>query len=180
MSQMRLVILFISSLIISGCAENQLIKTIKTFQSAVIQIPNDLMVVENKSISNYSDTLCPIKMLVFFDSSCCSACQIKRLSDYCPLFDQAKISNRYDVMILFSPLPEICPEVIELLFMANYPYPVYIDHSGSFSEINKHIPEDNRFHSFLLNKEGHPVFVGNPLASDRMMELFKEALESLE
>ena len=37
-----------------------------------------------------------------------------------------------------------------------------------------------RFHSFLLDKEGHPVFVGNPLASDRMMELFKEALESLE
>ena len=32
----------------------------------------------------------------------------------------------------------------------------------------------------LLDKEGHPVFVGNPLASDRMMELFKEALESLE
>jgi len=32
----------------------------------------------------------------------------------------------------------------------------------------------------ISNYSGHPVFVGDPLASDRMMELFKEALESLE
>ena len=32
----------------------------------------------------------------------------------------------------------------------------------------------------ISNYSGHPVFVGDPLASDMMMELFKEALESLE
>lgn len=65
-------------------------------------------------------------------------------------------------------------------YVLDFPYLVYVDYSGSFAETNMSIPEDNRFHSFLLNKEGRPVFVGNPLASDRMMELFKEALESLE
>ena len=45
-------------------------------------------------------------------------------------------------------------------YVLDFPYLVYVDYSGSFAETNMCIPEDNRFHSFLLNKEGHPCSWG--------------------
>ena len=42
------------------------------------------------------------------------------------------------------------------------------------------LPDDKRFHSFLLDRDGHPVFIGNPTANEQLWVLFKEVLANLE
>ena len=102
------------------------------------------------------------------------------MSDCLPLYELSDSIGTFRIVTIFAPRQEEYDEVIRQLMVLDFPYPVYVDFDGSFRKANPCIPEDKRFHSFLLDKEGHPVFVGDPLASDRMMELFKEALESLE
>lgn len=61
----------------------------------------------------------------------------------------------------------------------DFPYPVYVDFNCSFRKLNTGIPEDVRFHSFLLDKNGHPVFVGNPNANETLNHLFEKVLSGL-
>ena len=81
--------------------------------------------------------------------------------------------------MIFSPKEEEYDALVKELMIADYPYPIYVDYNGVFRKLNPQIPEDRRFHCFLLDKNGYPVFVGNPVASERMMELFKTALDRL-
>ena len=66
------------------------------------------------------------------------------------------------------------------LMRLNYPYALYVDIDGSFEKANPGLPDDKRFHSFLLDRDGHPVFIGNPAASEQLWMLFKEVLANLE
>ena len=83
-------------------------------------------------------------------------------------------------MTVFSPRQEEYDEVMKQLILLDFPYPVYIDFSGSFRGGNAEtIPEDRRFHVFLMDVNGHPVFVGNPMSGEDLMVLFEKALSGL-
>ena len=43
--------------------------------------------------------------------------------------------------------------------------------------MNRDIPDDRRFHSFLIDVDGHPVYIGNPTANDELLALFDEIIE---
>ena len=83
-------------------------------------------------------------------------------------------------MSIFSPSVEEYDEVLKNLIYRDFEYPVYIDFSGSFRQKNDCIPKDCLFHNFLIDSNGHPVFVGNPIASDDLWNLFNKALSSIE
>lgn len=61
----------------------------------------------------------------------------------------------------------------------NFPFPVYIDEFGEFYRQNKDFPSDRRFHSFLVDADGHPVFIGNPLSSEKLWEVFENTLSKI-
>ena len=71
-------------------------------------------------------------------------------------------------------------EVVKQLMILNFPYPVYVDYSCSFRKLNSFIPDDTRFHSFVIDKNGKPVFVGNPMSGQKMMDLFIQVVSNLE
>ena len=104
-------------------------------------------------------------------------CQIGHLQNYIGLFEMADTSGLFDVVFLFSPGEEEYDNVMQQLVMLDFPYPLYIDYGCSFGRENRAIPEDDRYHCFLLGKDGRPVFVGNPLMSHELMDVFRETLE---
>ena len=69
-------------------------------------------------------------------------------------------------------------EVKFQLSIANHPEHIYIDSFNTFSKINQHIPTDQRFHSFLVDSNGKPIFVGNPLSNMRLAEIFHDIIQS--
>lgn len=79
-------------------------------------------------------------------------------------------------MTVFSPIAEEVGDVIEELSLSDFPFSIYVDQCSDFRKHNGFIPKDHRFQCFLINED--PVFVGNPLADDRLWSLFMTALET--
>lgn len=115
---------------------------------------------------------------MYHDSLSCNSCQINHLNDYLCIYEKAETMS-FEVLTIFSPCQDEYDEVIKRLMILDFPCSVYVDLDGSFRRATSCIPEDPRFHSFLLDKDGHPIFVGNPIASDSMSGLFDRALAKL-
>lgn len=166
-------------IVISSCSESlKLKKTMSKFVLSHIQIPNDLQCIHKNEISAIAeDLLMPFKMIVYYDSLDCSSCRISHFMDLYPLYKMADTSN-FSIITIFSPKKEDLEEVKIQISMANYPERIYLDTNGNFCKLNESIPNDQRFHSFMLNDEGRPIFVGNPLYNSDLMDIFIKILQT--
>ena len=87
-------------------------------------------------------------------------------------------TSNFSIITIFSPKKEDLEEVKLQISMANYPKRIYLDTNGDFCKLNESIPNDQRFHSFMLNDEGRPIFVGNPLYNSELMDIFMRILQT--
>ena len=141
--------------------------------------PDDMEVYEDGRFSMaVLDSLHPVKMIIYYDSAGCSGCRISHLIEHEPLYAEAAEDGRYDVVTIFSPRQEELEDVRLQLVVQDFSFPVYVDTYGSFSRLNGEIPSDTRFHSFLIDGNGHPVMVGNPVESDAMKEILLDILDN--
>lgn len=174
----RPLLYLICFLIITSCSDIQSIKhDLRQFRKTTINLSVSCEVVKNRNISKGVLPTGKETMIVYYDSTECNKCKINHLIDFLSLYDDADNKGTYNVVTIFAPRQEEYDEVMASLMKQDFPYPIYVDFDGSFRKANRCIPEDKRFHSFLLDKDGHPVFVGNPVSSEKMHELFKRALE---
>ena len=159
--------------IISSCVERRKVKDIMLeFVTSDIIIPDDLDCVFNAETSmSYIDTLKSNKLIIYYDSLDCSSCRISHLFDLYPLYTMADTSD-FSVMTIFSPKKSEVENTRFQLMLINHTIPIYLDKNGSFAQLNNCIPTDQRFHSFLINETGKPVFVGNPLSNTKLNTLF--------
>ena len=67
-------------------------------------------------------------------------------------------------------------ELIKLASKAELDFPIYIDQENCING-QKIIPDDLRFHYFLIDRDRRPVFVGHPLKGARLKELFINVCE---
>lgn len=174
----RLVIFMcILSTSLISCGDRANIKrAMSEFIDTEIIIPGDLDCIYNRQLSKINkDTLKSLQFVVYCDSLECSACRISHISDLYPLYDMADTSS-FSVIMVFSPKLSEVSDVQNQLKIANHPIPIYIDVNRTFSQLNKSIPSDHRFHYFLLNENNRPEFVGNPLSSTQLFTLFSERI----
>lgn len=173
------VFIYVFSTSFISCGERAIIKrTMSEFVNTEVIIPNDLDCIYDRQITKINkDTLMPLQFVIYYDSLECSTCRISHIVDIYPLYDMADTSS-FSVITIFSPKLSDISDVQNQLKIANYPIPIYIDSKGTFSQFNKSIPSDHRFHYFLLNENNRPEFVGNPLSSSHLMELFIERISN--
>ena len=164
---------------LSGCAEQATRKMLKNFMKETIVLPDDLHSIQDRNMSTESVFKETPVLVIYHDSLACSTCQITHLIDNISLYERADTSA-FQVVTVFSPRQEEYDEVMRQLMILDFPYPIYVDFNGSFRKRNAGIPDDTRFHSFLIDKEGHPVFVGNPAANDNLLKLFDKTLTSID
>ena len=175
--------IIVLTLLISGCGkrsgDNYLIGKLESFENTDMVIPDQLEVVQDGSLSSYSlNPSINNHFVIYYDSLSCSSCQIKRLSENDYLFNLSDSLKSFDVLVIFSPKEDHVIDVIQSLLGTGCSYPVLIDTQHEFALSNPHIPSDNRFHYFLLNKESKPIFVGNPYDNDRLYNSFIKSLNN--
>jgi len=107
-------------------------------------------------------------------------CQIGQLADISGLYEFADSLGNFEVMTIFSPRMEEYNSVVNNLMVRDFEYPIYVDFKGSFRKTNLGIPDDRRLHCFLIDSDGHPIFIGNPVASNELWSLFMKTLASLD
>lgn len=118
-------------------------------------------------------------MVFFYGKDEYSSCAINNLNDYLSGFIDIEKSEKCRVVILFSPLEDDILDVQNQIRELKFPFPIYVDLYGEFYRINKDFPSDRRFHSFLIGKDAHPVFIGNPLRGEKLSKVFKMVLKKI-
>lgn len=149
------------------------------FSSTRISLPDELLCVQEGFIKKTPLGDAPYKFVYYIDSTECSSCSIAHLSAFNKLVDLSESNDSLDLVIIFSPMLKNSTTLAEDLNIYEYDFPVYIDDKGAFCGSNRHIPSNRLFHQFLINKDGLPVFVGSPLTSSEMSQLFYETLKTL-
>lgn len=168
-------------LLLSSCSERRkLSRTLREFMTLEVTIPDDIECVSGRRLKSADiDSLHQIKFFVYYDSLSCSSCGIAHLNDLIPIYNKSEDEGNFSFVTIFSPRPEKVEEVRTSLMLASPLFPVYIDVNGSFAHQNTGIPSDSRFHYFLTDSGGHPVFVGNPLGNSDLERLMDSILERL-
>ena len=83
------------------------------------------------------------------------------------------------MMLLLSNVDLNGIPVIRYLSDMAIEHPVYVDVDNEFLKLNPLIPEDRRMHAFLVNDMGYPICVGDPVKSEKMLQVFLGAVDKL-
>lgn len=116
------------------------------------------------------------KLVVFIDSLSCTSCFLNNMAVYYDINDSISMKNGHLVIVL-NPLKKSIDEVREKIVMGKYPFYCIIDKNGDFMRKNPHIPDNNMFHSFLLDKSDKIILVGDPTYNQKIKDLFLRQLK---
>lgn len=176
---LSILLLIILSVFIVGCKgkKQQIRDTLLKFETTTIELPEKALVIKDGLLSVSfipSDSL--LQYVLYYGPEDCSECAISHLMEKSAIFDLADEMGTFVPIIVFSPVPEKAEELRNSLIQRAHTFPVYIDTEGILQE--QGIPEDRLFRSFLLGKQGKPVFVGYPLANQKMEKLFRKVVNN--
>ena len=154
-------------------------KQMDEFMQSEIIFPSSFHKIESGRLSPCERIQTKPVLVFYHDSSSCSLCQINRLHDRLDIYALSDSLGNFDVMTILSPKEEEYQEVIGTLRDRCYEFPVYIDYSREFPVYNSHIPEDVRFHTFLVDERCRPVFVGDPVPETTLWDIFCKTLDKI-
>lgn len=116
------------------------------------------------------------KLIVYIDTVGCSKCRISRLIRYEELFRLSKSSGAFELVVMISTKEKEREAIIEHLSLINLPFPVYIDKNNNYLKMNPLLSDNERFYNLCINKEGLPIYIGDPTSGPDWMELFKNVI----
>ena len=70
-------------------------------------------------------------------------------------------------------------EILKTFEQVNFDYPCFLDTSCVFRRANKSIPDNNLFHTFLLDESNNVIMVGNPQTNEKIRRLLFQYLKDL-
>ena len=119
------------------------------------------------------------KMVIYIDSSGCSPCAIDRLYQWnnwikSPEYNQ----DTLDFIFIVAPKRDQLEDVRLTVDYCGLQKPVFIDTTYVFRQINKYIPDNKRFHTFMLDRNDSIVVVGNPFENEQLENLIKRELQT--
>ena len=149
----------------------------RIFYQKKISFPFHKMV--RKDCCLYHDSIIDynIKLIKYVEIYNCTDCQIGQLSEFnnetscselakkIPIIYIVKLFNTKEINELYL---KLCRKRIK--------GDVYIDTCNAFISANPQIPDNELFHTFVINKEGKVLMVGNPFANEKMEALFKKVI----
>lgn len=171
--------ILVCGMILISCENQRLRKQVKDFMSKEVVLPTELTEIVNGKVRFVKITVDKPLLIVFYGNDECSSCAINKLKENYQRFSDIEQSGRCKVVVLFSPSEDDAFDVQDKIKELMLPFPLYVDLYGDFYRANKDFPTDLRFHSFLMGKDSHPVFVGNPIYSADLSGVFEKVLNKI-
>lgn len=163
-------------IVITSCQPNekqrQLKEDVVAFETQHIVIPPGLLCVKSgQTLTDWELEDLP-HLVYYYDSTECVGCRLQHVINLSPLFQEESYGEKYDIIPIFAPRVEDREDISQEAKYVLHDHPLYLDLDGLFLKENSRMPSDSRFHCFLLNREGYPIFVGDPTANPKMRRLF--------
>lgn len=167
---------------IVSCNRNeQLLNEIKQMQSAPIDLCTDSLLYYTYNLDNNSLILTScsysndnISLVVYSDSNTCSSCAVKSMYRWFELLDtiDSKYGDELKVYFVFAPQKGEMHTLCQSIEASLFDYPIFIDTTNVFKRRNKHLPENPRMHTFMLDRKRNVILVGSPLDNESIRKLF--------
>lgn len=150
-------------LLLHSCAEYKVKKAIVAFQNITFSIPYEV-----SHIPEY-------RLIVLFDSTVCNACGYNSLYLWNEIIQYGENNpDKLQCFFIFSPSEEEM-ENMKVLESSGI-YDICVDISGLFSDNNPDYVNNPAFNTFLINKQGKPVLMGNPIFNNSLYKLYSKTL----
>ena len=165
----------------SACNHNERYKeTILKMTSRPVNLSKDKMELvycdtkDSTTQSNMDETK-EYLWVVYADSFVCSSCKLSELHYWNEfIYESKKMSDNVDFCFIFSPKKEDENTFMFTVRSLKFATSIYLDSSNSFHHNNPQIPNDQRFHTFLLNGDKKILLVGDPVKNEKINKLFQE------
>lgn len=166
----------------TSCINNQTEDGIKNMIDKKVDL-SGLVQVKSKDCNDTSlitDANLSAKLVMYLDTASCSSCVINKIGQYDSFYKKSKESKGKFILIFVMSVPQKEFSTIKnYIISKNFEYPIYFDNENKFRKKNDFIPDNSRFHSFLLDESNRITLVGNPIVSDSMWELYTKTIDDL-
>ena len=175
-----ILIVAIATACLSGCHRLEMRKMLRKMMGSTVVLPENITCYNNGIWSELNDSIRDTPKFVFYiDSTDCSTCVLSHIGQYYHVFTYADSTKAFIPFVLLSIGEKHYDEITHCIILTEPSYPIYIDTENLFKPLNPFIPDDDRFHSFLINERGSPILVGLPKADTRGVEILNKAINKL-
>jgi hypothetical protein len=174
-------LLFVTLLLVS-CKSYRLAKQIKSLMGQEIVMPQDMRLTPSEADDSLMIDIQgkSAHLIVYVDSVECSSCKVGNLPQYSDIVNFCEqLNGKCEPVFIFSPREQDVEKLRYRIDISEIDYNIVIDSTRSFPKANPHIPADNRLHTFLLDKNGKVVLVGDPSHNPELWELYKKTITQL-
>lgn len=160
----------------SGC--NNTTETAKNIVNSSIVMPINRM--QNYQYDNVQHTMRGndnvINIVYYIEDSHCLTCEFLKMErDIVAHFDSLSLLG-IEAIYIFSVKEQSYEFLAQELYNSKLKGDIYLDTCNAFMEANPQIPDNEMFHTFVINKDGKVLMVGNPFANEKMEALFKKVI----
>ena len=121
------------------------------------------------SKSDNNDNKTDFRVVTVVKKEDCRECSIKK-------FGLRNDKNKKDVEYIYIFQGENPVFLYNRIKDAGVRGSIFIDTCNAFISANPQIPDNELFHTFVINKEGKVLMVGNPFQNEKMEALFKKVI----
>lgn len=110
-------------------------------------------------------------IVTYMDSGCCQSADTLQLKGWKNFLQELQMRANGEVTCLFFLHPENRGELVSLLKEEDFRFPVCIDEDNVFYKLNR-FPQEERFRTFLVDKNRKVLAIGNPAKDDAVKEIY--------
>ena len=154
----------------------QIADIVEEWYGKTLSLPSNLkFVLYDKEVTSLLQNKWDYAVVSYTDSIGCTSCklQLNRWKDLINVFDSL-YSQKVTFIFVMHPFDR--KELVQLLKEYQFDYPVCIDEDNLFDKRN-HVPKNNMFQTFLLDKNSEILAIGNPVLNPKVKTLYQEIIQ---
>lgn len=150
-------------------------KLLGCFKKENITVPYDKMQKNSCSLFQECNIDSSIILVNYFQEVRCAECLVSQISFLDKERRRNEMKSVKTIYIVKSKI-EQNKELYKGLCGERVSGDVFFDNTNAFLSANPHIPDNELFHTFVINSEGNVLMVGNPFQNEKMEVLFKKVV----
>lgn len=165
-----------------ACQDNgrkAIARTVAQWQGRTVQMPEGAVFTVQARDTVAMDLYAPAhKVLVYVDSTGCTSCRLQ-LHEWKKFIAEVDSATGGRVPFLFFLSPKSVKEARYITRRDDFTYPICVDMQNRLDSLNR-FPEQDMFHTFLLDSDNRVAVIGNPIHNRAVRDLYMKTLTGRE
>lgn len=161
-----------------GCNDGNrksIARTVEQWQGRAVQMPEGAVFTVQARDTVAIDVYAPThKVLVYVDSTGCTSCRLQ-LHEWKKFIAEVDSATGGRVPFLFFLSPKSVKEARYITRRDDFTYPICVDMQNQLDNLNR-FPEQDMFHTILLDEENRVAVIGNPIHNRAVRDLYMKTM----